>query len=306
MLGGIMQFNKVDSVPSPTPSAPSQTGLPKKGSNWFGKKLYAVIALVMVAGVVAALLVPQGTATIPLNVDYTVGEKMFYDTTLTMTFQDYNSTLTALVGQPLNDVSVNAKQSIEVIDFDGEYYTLNHTTTSTLNEKPFSYSMIEKMNKTGYSTYLLNLGNTEQEIPNTSFTSNSYLTQLLNRSEVKVGDSVTVPFPTAVSGLGITGYLTMRFGGFEDLTVPAGTYRVFRIDVTSHNVSMNYNPSVSIAGLNLTSSMDMDLNYQIYMEYGTLRQVKSTMQEAVSYKSAMMNYTMTLSMDMTLSQHVKP
>jgi len=37
-----------------------------------------------------------------------------------------------------------------------------------------------------------------------------------------------------------------------------------------------------------------------------LRQIKSTMQESVSYQSAMMNYTMNLSMEMILEQHIKP
>jgi hypothetical protein len=300
-----VRFNKVNFVRSETPSAPSQPALSTRGSKGFGKKVYAVIAVVAVAVVVVALLVPKGTATIPLNVDYEVGEKMVYGTTLTMTFTEYNSTLTSgLTGQPPNDVSVNGEQIIGVIDFDGEYYTLNHTTTMMLNGKPFSFSMLEKMNKTGYSTYIFNLGNTEQEVPDTSITSSSYLTQLLNRSEVKVGDTINVPFPSAVSSMGVTGDLTMTFKGFEDLTVPAGTYKVFRIDITSNNLGMNYNPSIGTTGINL--SMKMDLNHQIYMEYGTLRQIKSTMQDTVSYQSAMMNYTMNLSTDMTLNQHIKP
>jgi hypothetical protein len=51
---------------------------------------------------------------------------------------------------------------------------------------------------------------------------------------VKVGDSVTVPFPSANVSFGITGTLTMTFGGIQEITVPAGTFKVFRIDVTSN------------------------------------------------------------------------
>ena len=279
--------------------------MPTGGSKRFRKKLYVVAAIVAVAVIVVALLIPQGTA-IPLDVDYEVGEKMVYDTTMTMTIEDFNSALPSTVTGVLNDTSVNAKQTLEVIDFDGEYYTLNQTTTMIMDGKPFSISMLQKMDKTGCSTYLFNVGGTEHEVPDTSFTSSSYLTQLLNKSEVKVGDSVNVPFPSALSGMGMTGDLTMTFRGIEDLTVPAGTYKVFRIDITSNDLSMSYNPSMTIAGMDLSTKMDMDLNYQMYMEYGTLRQIKSTMQETVSLQSSMMNYTMVLSMDMTLNEHIKP
>ena len=276
------------------------------GSKRFGKKLYVVAAIVAVAVIVVALFIPQGTATIPLNVDYEVGEKMVYDTTVTLNYEDLNSTLIPAGTGVLNSTSVNAKQTIEVIDFDGEYYTLNQTTTLNIGYKPLSVSMLQKMDKTGCSTYLLNFGGTEHEVPDTSLTSTSYLTQLLNKSEVKVGDSVNVPFPSALSDIGVTGDLTMTFKGIEDLTVPAGTYKVFRIDITSNDVSMSYNPSTTLSGLNLPTKIKMDLNYQIYMEYGTLRQIKSTMQQTSSLQSSIMNYTMTLSMDMTLSDHIKP
>jgi hypothetical protein len=231
---------------------------------------------------------------------------MIYDATVTSTFQVYNTTwASGLMGQSPNNTSVNSKQSIEVIDFDGEYYTLNHTATMTLNQKTFSFSYLEKMNKTGYSTYIFNMG-TQQITTNTSGSLNLYLTELLNKSEVKVGDTWRVPLPTDSSGIEMSGDLMMTFRGFEDLTVPAGTYKVFRVDVTSNNLSMHFNPSGSNLGINLANNIDIGMNGQIYVEYGTLRQIKSTMQEIVSYQSAIMNYTMNLSVEMTLVQHTKP
>jgi hypothetical protein len=280
--------------------------LPTAGGKRFGKKLYVVAAIVAVVVVAVALFIPQGAATIPLNVNYEVGEKMVYDTTMTLSFNDPGLTGSYAVMGWFNDTSVSSKQTVEVIAFDGEYYTLNQTTTMMLFDKPLRFSMIQRMNKTGCSTYLFNVGGTEQEIPATSFDSNSYLTQLLNKSEVKVGDSIEVPFPSAVSSISMTGGLTMTFRGIEDITVPAGTYKVFRIDIKSHDLSMSYNPSMTTMGMNLTSKTDIDLSYQIYMEYGTLRQIKSTMQETVALQSSMVNYTMSLSTDMTLNEHVKP
>jgi hypothetical protein len=274
-----------------------------------GKKVILIAALVAVAVIVSALLIPQGAASIPLNVNYVVGEKMVYDATMTSSFQYGNSSLpTGITSQLPNNTSINMQQTIEVTGFDGEYYTLNHTMTLSTNSKPLSISLTEKMNKTGYSAYLLNLGSTQQEIPNNGVTSTSYLAQLLSKPEVKVGDSVEVPFPSGNSSIGITGDLTMTFKGIQDLTVPAGTFKVFRIDITSNNLRMNYNsPMSSLSNFtpaNITISLDM--NSQMYIEYGTMRQIKSSMQETVSMQSATLNYGMSTNMDMTLVEHIAP
>jgi len=275
-----------------------------------GRKIYFMIfAIIAILILAATLLIPQGAASIPLNVNYTVGEKMVYDATMTSSFQYGNSALpTGITSQLPNNTSINMQQTIEVTGFDGEYYTLNHTMTLSTNSKPLSISLTEKMNKTGYSAYLLNLGSTQQEIPNDGVTSTSYLAQLLSKPEVKVGDSVEVPFPSGNSSIGITGDLTMTFKGIQDLTVPAGTFKVFRIDITSNNLKMNYNsPMGSLSNFtpaNITISLDM--NSQMYIEYGTMRQIKSSMQETVSMQSATLNYGMSTNMDMTLIEHIAP
>jgi len=276
----------------------------------FGKKLYVVLAVVTIVIIAAAFfIVPQSSATIPLNVDYVVGEKMVYDSTVTLNF-DLG---TSLGSEPLstsNSTSMDIGQTIEVTGFDGENYLLNHTMTMTVLDKPVSVSMMEKMNKTGYSTYLLNLGNIEQEIPSDGIASNTYLAQLLSRPEVKVGDTVNIPFPSTISSqyMQITGDLTMKFSGIQDLTVPAGTYRVFKIDITSNNLKMTLNSSADGLSSSLPNSVsiNLELNYQIYLEYGTLRQIKSTMQETAALQSSIMNMTAAMGMDMTLTQHIKP
>ena len=275
-----------------------------------GRKIYFMIfAIIAILIISVTLLIPQGAASIPLNVNYAVGEKMVYDATMTSSFQYGNSALTTgITSQLPNNTSINMQQTIEVTGFDGEYYTLNHTMTLSTNSKPLSISLTEKMNKTGYSAYLLNLGSTQQEIPNNGVTSTSYLAQLLSKPEVKVGDSVEVPFPSGNLSIGITGDLTMTFKGIQDLTVPAGTFKVFRIDITSNNLKMNYNsPMGSLSNFTPANiTMTLDMNSQMYIEYGTMRQIKSSMQETVSMQSATLNYGMSTNMDMTLVEHITP
>jgi hypothetical protein len=292
--------------------SPSSIGQENKSSapkrRLSGRKIYfmmfAIIAILILA---VTLLIPQGAASIPLNVNYTVGEKMVYDATMTSSFQYGNSDLpTGITSQLPNNTSINMQQTIEVTGFDGEYYTLNHTMTLSTNSKPLSISLTEKMNKTGYSAYLLNFGSTQQEIPNNGVTSTSYLAQLLSKPEVKVGDSVEVPFPSGNSSIGITGDLTMTFKGIQDLTVPAGTFKVFRIDITSNNLKMNYNsPMGSLSNFTPANiTVNLDMSSQMYIEYGTMRQIKSNMQETVSIQSATLNYGMSTNMDMTLVEHI--
>ncbi len=233
---------------------------------------------------------------------------MVYTSTVTMNF-NLGSSLSVPLTAP-NSTTMNIGQTIEVTGFDGENYLLNHTMTMTVLNKPVSVSVIEKMNKTGYSTYLLDLGSIQQEIPSNGIASNTFLAQLLSKPEVKVGETVNIPFPSSNSQfMQTTGDLTMKFSGVEDLTVPAGTYRVFKIDITSSNLRMILNTPTNdstLSAIPTNLSMNLDLNYQIYLEYGTLRQIKSTMQETAGFQSSILNMTAQMGMDMTLTQHIKP
>ncbi len=304
-------LNKVNTVT--TPNSPDQPALNSSGFKRFGKKLYAAIAVIVVVIIAVALLVPHGAAAIPLNADYEVGEKMIYDSKITMAFE--NPSLSAIMGQTPTSTSVDATETVEVVDFDGEYYTLNRTTTMNLNtpplnNKPISISMIEKMNKTGYSTYIMNLGGTTQALPDIGSTGNSFLVQLLNKPEVKVGDSITVPYPSFdLLGMDVTGDLTVTFGNIEELTTPAGTYKVFKIDMTSNNIKITVNtpPAATSSPYALTDiSMNCEMNYQVYLEYGTLRQIQSNMQQTAVFQSSLMNYTIQFTTETALNQHIKP
>lgn len=294
-------FDKLNSAPLYNTSKPDEHVISHKGIRRFGKKIYALIPLAIAIIIAIPLLIPQGAAAIPLTADYQVGEKMVYTTTIAGSFDGQNVTLPAT-----NNTKIESTQTIDVIGFDGEYYSLNHTTTMLLNKKTISFSMLEKMNKTGYSTYVLNMGSNSQEIPNTSPTSSSYLTQLLSNPEVNVGDTINIPYPTSSPNISITGELKMTFKGTENLTVPAGTYKVFRVDITSDNLTFNYIPVTGRSSAATPRAINIDVSYQMFIEYGTMRPIKSTMQETVSYQSETTNYAMHTNMDMALSEHIKP
>ena len=299
-------------------NAPSDNQLSNHSGFKFPKKVLLIIAVAAVAVIVAALLIPPGAAAIPLNVNYNVGEKMVYTTTESLSMKAVNSTLPGTEGFPMNNnLTFSGTEIIEVLSFDGQIYKLNNTSTITEAGRPFSTSNLEEMNKTGYTTTIVNLGNTSEEISGGSPTNDQYLAQLLSKPEVKVGDSVTIPYPALPGNLSssmqTTGDLTLTFKGYKELAVPAGTYKVFEIDLTSNNLAMTINTSsitgnskvaVPVEPSNIT--MNMNLSYQMYFEYNTMRQIQSSMQETSTFQSTTLSYTTTNSMDMTLNQDITP
>lgn len=260
----------------------------------------------MIAVIATALLTPRGIAIIPLSVNYTVGEKMIYNRAETVTIQILRHNTTIAEGQmgPIpGTTSFNSTESVEVVDFDGEYYTLNHTVTMIMDQwSPISISFVEIVNKTGFSSYFFS-GGTEQLVFNAS--SNPFVSALLARPEVKVGDTWQVPMSTGNSSFGITGNLTVTFGGIQDITVPAGTYKVFKIDFSSNNLSMNLNVPPNATGTNIPTTINMSISGQKYLEYQTCREIESNIEMTHSYQIGELNYYCNGSSQTKLMQHLQ-
>jgi hypothetical protein len=293
--------SKAHAVPSETPPSPNQPETRPSGFRRFGKKLYAVATIIVIAIIAIALLVPQGAATIPLGVEYTVGEKMIYNTIETITTQMANSSLPP---EYPGETNINSTEIVEVLDFDGEYYILNHTITATIGHMPVSTSFIEKVNKTGYTGYF-RLEGTE-EVLTSNMSTDPFAAVLLDKPEVKVGDSWQVPVNSSNSNISITGEMTITFGGIQNITVPAGTYEVFKVDTVS-NLTMNIKLPTSGNYTSPPFTVNMTINGQTYIEYGTCRRIESNMQIIQSpAQAAETSATISISTKTTLVQHIKP
>jgi hypothetical protein len=271
------------------------------------KTVVLIAVTIIAAGIISiTLFIPQGTEAIPLSANYVVGEKMVYDATSTAVYYFRGSNLDNLGNFVPSNVSSSYQLSIEVMDFDGQLYTLNYTTTILHENSSYGYSISNKMNKTGYSSFLHHFANQTDGMP---FGITQSLVQLLSKPEVRVGTTITVPFPSSTLGSGITGNITLTFKGFEDLTVPAGTYRVFRIDVSTGDQGLNYHIPAGIwlgSDQNYSSTMQIKMDYQVYLEYGTMREVKSTTQQTVTQQSTTMNFTVNMENEMTLKGLLRP
>ncbi len=293
--------------PDPEPLAP-------KNSKHFGKKPLIVIAtIVAVAIILVALLATPGVSAIPLNVDFEVGEKMIYSNDMSLSMSLGNSSLLNLGSLNSNtSLTASGTKTIEVLAFDGQVYTLNSTSTIEALGQSVSFSVIEKMNKTGYSTTLFNLGSATMEMSSSNgLTNYEYFTQLLSQPQVKVGDSITIPYPTSnlTSNTQVSGELVLTFKGFQDLTVPAGTFKVFEVELTSRNLAMTVQMPESGESFSImpnSMTMNMDLTYTMYFEYNTMRQIKSSMQATASLDASIISYSITANIDTTLKQDIKP
>lgn len=202
---------------------------------------------------------------------------MVYHTTENITVQNVNPT----TGQaepnayPNANPSLNYTDTIEVVDFDGETYTLNHTQAIKTAGPLTSISFIEKMNRTGYSTWIF------PQAPNVvtsnrSGVTNPALTGLLARSEVTVGDTWVIPVTSNSSHANTTGTMTLRFVGIQDITVPAGTYKVFRVDTASDDTVVTLSLSRPNA-TTTTSTFNMTISGQTFIEYDTGHQIEQNM-----------------------------
>ncbi|MGO8806998.1 MAG: hypothetical protein ACLQO7_10430 [Candidatus Bathyarchaeia archaeon] len=323
---------------SGTPTPQEHSEQPSKSKKSFNKKLFVpIVAIITIIVVAVALLIPQGSATIQLNVNYNVGEKMIYNTTDTTTSSNVVSSNNF---QPKSTTS-SGQEIMDVLSFDGQTYTINDTVTMTIAgltslTRPLSISTIEEINKTGYERTFLTFLNTTTELPSNGLNSNQDLEHLLSAPEVKVGDTITIPEQSLLASspspnFETTGYLTLTFKGFQDLTVPAGTYRVFEVDLVSHDVSTtmklqlpeitpeptlplnlslgNYptpQPSITPHPTTITTTSTMNATQRTFIEVNTIRLIQTTTEDTFTDQTPTANYTTTSISETTLNQDINP
>jgi PKD repeat protein len=264
--------------------------------------------------------------TIPLKYNYTVGDHMTYNTTTAiMSMEQPPYTPGHPVGTPLAQDGTGTI-STDIISFDGENYTISDTASISVDvypmRPPISLTLTEKIDKTGHPLTILSGSPTElnsllsglnyialggvpmAEIIPAELTSllgglNSFGTFFL-KDEAKVGE--TWQFPISELGnlsFGSIGNLNFTFGNVQNVTVPAGTYKVFSIVASGSNLATSFN----IAGVSY--SENISASGQEYLEYGTCRLIDSNFQENISYQMGGQNYTTITSIRVQLIQDIQ-
>ena len=234
------------------------------------------IFIVIILGIVSVLLISAVSFTfpsrafIPLDIDFKVGEKMIYDITQTTNYASEENSSQS------HSIIDSTKEILEVTDFNGESYTLNHTVLDLNQSIRTLYT--ETLSKNGTSTLHMDVGgDTVNESGGMYEFVSNVLELVTKRPQVRVADSWSIPYESSSDE--VSGNLVITFYGFENLTVPAGTYNVFKVDIKSDNIIVHYSDSSN--GSEGNAAFDFDI--QIYFEYGSLRQIKYIEQGSITF-----------------------
>lgn len=283
---------KVCEVPPSVPPEALPTPSPQKVSK---KMLYSVIGLIVIVAVasIVALIyfMPTGEAImIPLGVNYSVGEEMKYNLTMSMTMSMPGMSQT---------VTATANITMEILSFDGTNYTIR-CTAEMYTPAYSSVLYTVRINKTGHILEFAGLPGEAQQIYQ-SFVCMPGFGSYFARDQMKVGESYQIPLNISVSGVSILGNVNYRISEAANKTFPyVGLCNVFRMDIGANNVQ-----GTATSG-GTTINMVLNLNGYTYMEYETCIPIEVSIQETVTASSMGQTMSMNMNMQMRLVEHSKP
>jgi hypothetical protein len=209
---------------------------------------------------------PDYGSSMPLRLNYAVGEQMVYKTTNIVTNPSPSS-------EGTNTNSVNLTKTIRVIgETDDTYQVIEKIAISpdVLGNLPTVPVNISKVGY--YNNYI-------PDVPSIFYnaSANPTISAYLAQKSVNVDDVWTIPVNTGNSSYGMTGEVTLKFAGIEDVTVPAGTYKVMKIEITSTVLTLH---SDGASALKLSDGKTLQLNGSTYLEQGTCRLIKTELTQS--------------------------
>ena len=281
-----MQIRPFPSSAAPsTEQNPIPPPQPQKSSRTPKKKMYILIGIIAIAAVIIAtvliLQIPQGTGqTIQYSISYKVGEKLTYN---------YSSTTqTELLGT----IAETGNLTLRIMSFDGENYTLNETMYTIANGTPSDYSFTAIINKEGELVGTSNIAPQLQEIYSSLPQGLPGIGMFLNRTQIRVGDTYLIPLGSNSSSTSTSGTENITIAKIENTNVPAGTYKTFKIEISTNNFQM------SIEGI----STSLNLAEEIHMHYNRCIPIDLNMQTT----ETVFGETITSITSMTLIQDTTP
>jgi hypothetical protein len=279
----------------------SEVSGPQVNGKKHDPKLYASIAgLAVVLIVLAALIIPQGAGfPLELSLNYKVGDHMVYDTSNTITSQMVNTSL-SLPGIT-NNQTLNSTLTLDVIGSNVDNYVVNETIGPISNffSHPLPPISLNVSKASYYNNFIAPGGPVIFYNTSSSPTISAYLAQ----PTVKVGDVWKIPVNTGNASLGLTGEVTLAFAELQDLTVPAGTFKTMRIEVTSNTLSLHSDGSSIIK---ITNGVTLRLNGTSYIEQGTCRLIKADLTQLTTTNSPGISRTSAFYTEKTLVEYTHP
>ena len=128
---------------------------------------------------------------------------------------------------------------------------------------------------------------------------NPTISAYLSQKSVNAGDVWKIPVNTGNASLGMTGEVTLKFAGIENVSVPAGTFKAMKIEVSSNTLTF-HSDGTSI--LKIPEGTTLQLNGTTYLEQGTCRLIKTELTQSGPTDLG----TSTLYTERTLVEYTKP
>jgi hypothetical protein len=204
---------------------------------------------------------------------------MVYDTTQTGMDGGFNFQSGQM--QMNQNFSVNSMDTQEVQSFYGQTYAINHSVVLFVaGSDEFTSTYLEQINKTGYSQIISSTVTPTVSptlSPNqTCFNESAFnpVLAFLAVPEVKVGDTKVIQIPTENTKNIMNGNVTLTFVDIQNVTVPAGTFKVFRVDSASKDTTQTFANGIFENGESMTVT-DV-FNEQSYVQYDTGKLILST------------------------------
>lgn len=262
-----------------------------KGSR---RKFYAAVsaAIVIVILVASFIVAPPGEI-MDLRLNYSVGERMVYEATETVVNRWVNAS-----NPPEATDTRNYILALDVIDEASASYIINQTQASALalleNNQPDTRNesrnpCLSVLMPPGGPLIFWNVSNSPT------------LGHYLEETSVRTGDVWTLPLDCANASLGLTGEVTVAFAGIEEVTVPAGTYRAIRIEVTSSTLTVNPDSHTPYP-----VGITLQFNATTYLEQSTCRLIKTELSQETHLSALGTENVAMVRIEETLIKHTKP
>jgi hypothetical protein len=237
------------------------------------------------------ILLDGAGESIPLSLNYTVGDQMVYDINYFVLKEVYN---------PEETQTYNFTSTQKVVDFDGNTYKINTKVTSTIDSSSHPAQDVNVSKPSFYKNFMA------PGYPKAIFvdvSANPTLAAYLASNTVKAGDVWQIPVNTGNESFGMTGNMTFIFGNVQNLTVPAGTYAVFKIEVNSSPLTVHANLQPDPLNMNQINGRSIVLSGQTFLEYGTCRLIRAELQQETTLPSG---DTGTMYTEQILQEHFVP
>jgi len=283
------------------------------------QSLYVIFAVLVVFIVIIAivLLIPQNeipqndSSLLELNLNYAVGECMVYEIINAGASKITNTSYSpdAVCSDGYGSTTI----TLEVLSANSENYTIKQTNTSNTYFGPISSTLTLNIAKASYYNNFIAPDGFDIFHDVTNPLILAYLTQ----SAVKTGDVWTIPVSIGDVNLGvflfvrtgdntsvgISGEITLKFAGTQEITVPAGTFQTMCIEITSTVLSAH---SDDIPAINIQNGVNVQLTGTSYIELGTCRLIKSDLTHQTTINTPEIEGTATMYMEKTLVEYLPP